>query len=106
MSPTALNTATSPDTTLDLVSYSAPATTEVNGHQVNGNRTVAEEYHYPTHVLNQPRSIRIIIIGAGIAGIAGVKLFKERFSGLPVSLTIYEKNADVGGTWLENRYPG
>lgn len=23
-----------------------------------------------------------------------------------VDLTIYEKNQDVGGTWLENRYPG
>jgi cation diffusion facilitator CzcD-associated flavoprotein CzcO len=23
-----------------------------------------------------------------------------------MDLTIYEKNADVGGTWLENRYPG
>ena len=23
-----------------------------------------------------------------------------------VDLQIYEKNADVGGTWLENRYPG
>lgn len=23
-----------------------------------------------------------------------------------VDLAIYEKNADVGGTWFENRYPG
>ena len=23
-----------------------------------------------------------------------------------IDLIIYEKNADVGGTWLENRYPG
>jgi cation diffusion facilitator CzcD-associated flavoprotein CzcO len=23
-----------------------------------------------------------------------------------VSLTVYEKNASVGGTWYENRYPG
>jgi cation diffusion facilitator CzcD-associated flavoprotein CzcO len=23
-----------------------------------------------------------------------------------VELVIYEKNADIGGTWLENRYPG
>lgn len=23
-----------------------------------------------------------------------------------VELVIYEKNADLGGTWLENRYPG
>jgi len=23
-----------------------------------------------------------------------------------LDLTIYEKNADIGGTWLENKYPG
>jgi cation diffusion facilitator CzcD-associated flavoprotein CzcO len=23
-----------------------------------------------------------------------------------VDLAIYEKNAEIGGTWLENRYPG
>jgi cation diffusion facilitator CzcD-associated flavoprotein CzcO len=23
-----------------------------------------------------------------------------------VEHVIYEKNADIGGTWLENRYPG
>jgi cation diffusion facilitator CzcD-associated flavoprotein CzcO len=23
-----------------------------------------------------------------------------------VEIKIFEKNADVGGTWLENRYPG
>jgi cation diffusion facilitator CzcD-associated flavoprotein CzcO len=23
-----------------------------------------------------------------------------------IDLVIYEKNADVGGTWYENRYPG
>jgi hypothetical protein len=23
-----------------------------------------------------------------------------------IDLTIYDKNEDVGGTWLENRYPG
>ncbi|OQV00815.1 hypothetical protein CLAIMM_06263 [Cladophialophora immunda] len=54
----------------------------------------------------QPRQIRIIVVGAGISGIAAVKIFKETFTDAPVELVIYEKNDDVTGTWLENRYPG
>ncbi|OAL18641.1 hypothetical protein AYO22_10460 [Fonsecaea multimorphosa] len=54
----------------------------------------------------QGRHIRIIIVGAGISGIAAVKIFKETFADASVELAIYEKNHDVTGTWLENRYPG
>jgi 4-hydroxyacetophenone monooxygenase len=44
----------------------------------------------------------VVIIGAGIAGVClGVRLNEM---GLPY--TILEKNQAVGGTWLENRYPG
>jgi cation diffusion facilitator CzcD-associated flavoprotein CzcO len=46
------------------------------------------------------------MVGAGISGIGAVKLFKETFPNRDVELVIYEKNADVTGTWLENRYPG
>jgi hypothetical protein len=53
--------------------------------------------------VDETRPIKAIFIGAGISGIvAGIKL-----QSLPeLDLTIYEKNDDVGGTWLENRYPG
>ena len=44
----------------------------------------------------------VLVIGAGMSGVlAGIRL-KE--AGIP--FTIVEKNADVGGTWYENRYPG
>ncbi|KAH7389237.1 hypothetical protein BKA64DRAFT_696700 [Cadophora sp. MPI-SDFR-AT-0126] len=56
--------------------------------------------------LGKPRPVRVIVVGAGISGIAAVKLFNEMLGYQPVSLTIYEKNDDVGGTWLENRYSG
>jgi len=43
----------------------------------------------------------VVIIGAGMSGLlAGIRL---REAGVP--FTIVEKNADVGGTWLENSYP-
>src|SRR5665213_315685 len=44
----------------------------------------------------------VAIIGAGLSGLClGAKL---REAGIP--FTIYEKNGEAGGTWLENSYPG
>ncbi|ARZ66348.1 NAD(P)/FAD-dependent oxidoreductase [Streptomyces sp. HU2014] len=49
-----------------------------------------------------PGAVRVSIIGAGMSGLlAGYRLAQ---AGVP--FTIYEKNDDVGGTWLENHYPG
>ena len=51
---------------------------------------------------NSPQDFSVIIIGCGEAGLlAGIRL-KE--AGIPFE--ILEKNHDVGGTWLENTYPG
>ncbi|KIV93713.1 hypothetical protein PV10_04908 [Exophiala mesophila] len=50
------------------------------------------------------RKIRVIHIGAGASGITFAKFAEDRLQN--VELQIYEKNKDVGGTWLENRYPG
>ena len=45
---------------------------------------------------------QVLVVGAGFSGVGmGIKL-KE--AGIP--FTIIEKNADVGGTWYENTYPG
>jgi 4-hydroxyacetophenone monooxygenase len=47
-------------------------------------------------------NLSVIIIGCGEAGLlAGLRL-KEA----GISFQIFEKNGDVGGTWLENQYPG
>lgn len=65
-----------------------------------------KRYKYSKQHLGAARPIRIIVVGAGISGIAAVKLFKEAFPDGNAELVLYEKNADVTGTWLENRYPG
>lgn len=45
---------------------------------------------------------QVLVVGAGMSGIAlGIKL---KQAGVP--FTIVEKDSDVGGTWLENTYPG
>lgn len=76
---------------------------DVNDVVANGGQST---YHYDNHVTFEPRKVHVIMIGAGVSGIGAYKLFKDRFKDKPVKLTIYEKNGDVGGTWLENRYPG
>src|SRR6185436_17862147 len=49
------------------------------------------------------REPRVIIIGAGVAGIAtAVTLQRSGFG----DFTILEKGSDVGGVWHWNRYPG
>jgi cation diffusion facilitator CzcD-associated flavoprotein CzcO len=46
---------------------------------------------------------KIIIIGAGLAGIGmAIRLKKAGIH----SFTIFEKDAEVGGTWRDNAYPG
>ena len=42
------------------------------------------------------------IIGAGMSGIIAAHRLRQA----GVDVTILEKNEDVGGTWLENEYPG
>ena len=71
-----------------------------------------EELAYPVKDARAPkwtkeqlapgRAFSAIVIGAGMSGIlAGYRL---KQAGIP--FTIIEKNADVGGTWWENTYPG
>ncbi|KAL5358850.1 hypothetical protein BJX96DRAFT_183379 [Aspergillus floccosus] len=57
--------------------------------------------------LHTPRRLKVICVGAGFSGLLfAYKCKYDKQLASCVDLTIYEKNADVGGTWLENRYPG
>lgn len=48
------------------------------------------------------RRLNVLVIGAGMSGI----LSAIRLSQAGVPYEIVDKNADVGGTWFENTYPG
>lgn len=50
------------------------------------------------------RQLRVVCVGAGAAGLQIA--YKAERALQNIDLQIYEKNSDVGGTWLENRYPG
>ena len=45
---------------------------------------------------------RVVVIGAGFGGLCAAIRLKQ----LGIPFELLEKNADVGGTWLENTYPG
>jgi len=48
------------------------------------------------------RKLKVLVIGAGMSGLlTGIRLSQ---AGVPFE--IVDKNADVGGTWFENTYPG
>ena len=61
-------------------------------------------YTVADHAIHEPRQMRLICIGAGIAGICAAYKYQHQLEN--TEFVVYEKNADVGGTWLENRYPG
>lgn len=74
--------------------------------QVNGDTHLEPpSSSYGNHSSYDPtrRPLHVIVAGAGPSGIAmAIELLK-----LPnITFEFFEKNADVGGTWSENRYPG
>ncbi|KAK4188533.1 hypothetical protein QBC35DRAFT_192924 [Podospora australis] len=54
--------------------------------------------------LGSTRPIRIVGVGAGASGLNLIRTLKLNLT--DYEIVVYEKNADVGGTWFENRYPG
>jgi cation diffusion facilitator CzcD-associated flavoprotein CzcO len=48
------------------------------------------------------RVLDVIVIGTGVAGLAALYHLRSRGA----AVVALERNADVGGTWFKNRYPG
>ncbi|KAM5341974.1 hypothetical protein ACJ41O_015005 [Fusarium nematophilum] len=60
--------------------------------------------HFPSRPVDKNRPMKVIVIGAGMSGIIAGIFMPRAIENL--ELTIYDKNADLGGTWFENVYPG
>jgi len=69
----------------------------MNGHN-DGDVTIREEPY------GTKKKMRIAMLGAGVSGLNFFKFAEDKLDN--VEIICYEKNCDVGGTWLENRYPG
>ncbi|MCW2528463.1 MAG: hapE [Pseudonocardiales bacterium] len=52
--------------------------------------------------LGAGRPFRVAVIGAGMSGLA----VAYRLLQAGIDFEIFERNSDVGGVWMENRYPG
>ena len=57
-------------------------------------------YQIKEEPMGSKRSMKIIVLGAGASGINFLKTAKDKLEN--IELVCYEKNKDVGGTWLEN----
>lgn len=81
-------------------------------HHKDWAKPSASGYSVSNHTLGEQwpgqedRPFRILMIGGGAAGIDFLHHSKTAFEDLNVEVHCVEKNADVGGTWYENRYPG
>lgn len=62
------------------------------------------DYQVPDVILNsvQDRKVKVLTIGAGVSGILMAYLLQK--NGENVEHVVYEKNGDIGGTWLEVRH--
>ncbi|KAF2494626.1 cyclohexanone monooxygenase [Lophium mytilinum] len=56
------------------------------------------------HCIDDVRKLRVAVIGAGLSGVTAGILLPAKVPS--IDLSIFEKNQDVSGTWLENVYPG
>ncbi|KAL1617190.1 hypothetical protein SLS54_007967 [Diplodia seriata] len=54
--------------------------------------------------IDEIKKLKVAIIGTGLSGVTAASLLPVKVPG--IDLTLFEKNADVGGTWYENTYPG
>jgi hypothetical protein len=84
-----------------------PTSSMKGDHQMKGAHQQSNWVPIFEQPIHTSRKLRLACIGAGYAGLMMAYKIKyqmemEQF----VDLRIYEKNSDVGGTWLENRYPG
>ncbi|KAI9372983.1 putative sterigmatocystin biosynthesis monooxygenase stcW [Aspergillus egyptiacus] len=64
------------------------------------------QYSIPQHTTwmdPSNRRLRVITIGAGFSGILMAYQIQKQCAN--IEHVVYEKNRDIGGTWLTNRYP-
>lgn len=67
-------------------------------------KNVAADFTCKDAPIENQRQLKVRVIGAGYSGVyLGIRI-PQRLRN--IDLKIYEKNAGIGGTWWENRYPG
>lgn len=62
-----------------------------------------ETYRFEDLPIGSRRPLRVVCIGAGYSGLMMAIIVKEKFKEANLEFQVYEKNTDLGGTWLVNR---
>ncbi|KAF2232138.1 FAD/NAD(P)-binding domain-containing protein [Viridothelium virens] len=87
-----------------------------NGSAADANSPTAERdgafvpkrdeqgYEVREQAMGTKKRIRVVLMGAGASSLNFFKKAEEQMEN--IEICCYEKNADIGGTWFENRYPG
>ncbi|KAK0250718.1 hypothetical protein B0A54_08220 [Friedmanniomyces endolithicus] len=91
--------------------YADPNVNDIENNNVTAERdgafipkTDATGYRIREESYGTKRPVRVVLMGAGASTLNFLKKAEEQMKN--VKITVYEKNHNVGGTWLENRYPG
>jgi cation diffusion facilitator CzcD-associated flavoprotein CzcO len=66
--------------------------------------TDREPFQLGTAPIGDHRRIRVVCIGAGYSGLMMTIIAEKKMKAHNVEFQVYEKNKDLGGTWLVNRY--
>ncbi|KAL2834389.1 hypothetical protein BDW59DRAFT_178795 [Aspergillus cavernicola] len=74
--------------------------------KAHSKSTAEPEYSLREEPIHSRRALRVVCVGAGYSGILMGIIWSQRMQNRNAELVIYERNGDLGGTWLENRYPG
>lgn len=92
---------TAADENINIPSSTSPDT---NVRDAPAPETDQHGYRILEQPLGTKRKVKVILMGAGASTLNFLKKAEEEMTN--VEIVCYEKNHDVGGTWLENRYPG
>lgn len=77
--------------------YSNKSISSAHPHRLNTEYTIIEQ------PIGTRRPLRVVCLGAGYSGLMMGIVFNERMKDANAEFVIYERNADLGGTWYENR---
>lgn len=72
-------------------------TASTHQHRLDPGYTIVEQ------PIGTRRPLRVVCLGAGYSGLMMGIVFNERMKDANAEFVIYERNADLGGTWYENR---
>lgn len=77
---------------------------ELSKVAAEGGKRTTSDYIINEEPIRTRQPLRVVCMGAGYSGLMLGIVFSQKLQNSNAELVIYERNADLGGTWLENRY--